>query len=48
MSISEKEIDEEIAKHKEEMMADDFSLWATELFEDGAKFMLKLIKEVKK
>ena len=43
-TISEKEIDEKIAKRVKEMIENDYSVWATELFEDGAKFVLRLIK----
>ena len=41
-------IEKEIAKRKEEMIESGDSAWAIELFGDGAKFVLKLIYEVKK
>ena len=48
MNISEKEIDEKIAKHMKEMIESNYSLWATELFQDGAKFVIDLIKKAKR
>jgi hypothetical protein len=47
-TASEKEIDEAIAKRVKEMIENGFSIWATELFESGAKFVLKLIEEAKR
>jgi len=47
-TMNEKEIDEAIAKRKEEMIENDYSVWATELFESGAKFVLRLINEAKR